>query len=139
MRYSVWLPAAACMGLAALAWSAPTAAQQSIAEEVMEGCGTELESFCSEVNPGEGRVLACLYAHGDKLSGQCEFALYDAAVRLERAINVITYVASECMTDIESLCVGVQAGEGRIAQCLDDKKDQLSEQCTRAIADASPE
>jgi hypothetical protein len=119
--------------LAALVWSPPADAQQSIAEEVMQGCESELESYCSEVTPGEGRIAACLYAHGDKLSGQCEVALYDAAVRLERAINAITYVASECMDDIESLCANVQVGEGRIAQCLADNEDQLSDQCTRAI------
>ena len=39
----------------------------------------ELETYCKDVTPGDGRILACLYAHGDKLSGQCEYALYDAA------------------------------------------------------------
>jgi hypothetical protein len=62
--------------------NAPTvAAQQSLAEQVFEACGNELETYCAGVTPGEGRLLACLYEHGDKLSGQCEFALYDAAVR----------------------------------------------------------
>ena len=75
-------------------WASPsrlkdaTAAMQGpLAAQVREGCSPELARHCAEVTPGEGRLLACLYAHGDKLSGQCEFALYDAAARLERAIN----------------------------------------------------
>jgi hypothetical protein len=42
---------------------------------VLDGCNSELAQYCAEVTPGEGRLLACLYAHEDKLSGQCERAL----------------------------------------------------------------
>jgi hypothetical protein len=121
--------------LLAAASASPATAQQPLAEQVIEGCASELETYCAAVTPGEGRLLACLYAHGDKLSGQCDFALYDAAVRLERAISALTYVASECRTDIESLCAGVQMGEGRIAQCLNERTADLSEPCDRALAD----
>ena len=110
-------------------------AAQSLAEEVLEGCEAELRDHCSEVTPGQGRLLACLYAHGDKLSGRCEFALYDAAVRLERAVSALTYVASECRADIEERCAGVQAGEGRILQCLEGAGDQLSAGCSQALSD----
>jgi hypothetical protein len=113
--------------------------QPTIAEEVMDGCASELASFCSQVTPGEGRILACIYAHQDKLSGRCEYALYDAAVRLERAINALTYVATECRADIETVCADVQAGEGRIAQCLDDNRADLSAQCTQALSDVGLE
>jgi hypothetical protein len=115
--------------------AAPATAQQPLTEQVVKGCANELETYCAAVRPGEGRLLACLYAHGDKLSGQCEFALYDAAVRLERAISGLTYVANECRGDIESLCGGVQMGEGRIAQCLRDHAAELSGPCDQALAD----
>ena len=94
--------------------------QGELATQVLEGCSSELTQYCAEVTPGEGRLLACLYAHGDKLSGQCEHALYDAAARLERAISAITYVASECRSELETHCAGVEVGEGRVAQCLKD-------------------
>ena len=111
------------------------AAQQPLAEQVLDGCKTELESWCKSVTPGEGRLLACLYAHEDQLSGQCEFALYDAAARLERAINALTFVASECRGDIESQCAGVKAGEGRIIECLNKNAGKLSKPCNQAMAD----
>jgi Cysteine rich repeat len=107
--------------------------QNELGAQVREGCSSELTQHCAEVAPGEGRLLACLYAHGDKLSGQCELALYDAAARLERAIGTITYVASECRADLETHCAEVEVGEGRVAQCLKDHAGELSPGCDQAL------
>ena len=135
--------AAATMAASALAQTPAedvTAAMQGqLAAEVLEGCNTELVQYCAEVTPGEGRLLACLFAYDDKLSGECEFALYDAAVRLERALNTITYVMTECDAEIKSHCSKVAVGQGRIAQCLIDRKSELSDACSRALSDAGVE
>ena len=113
-----------------------TAAMQGqLGTQVVEGCKTELTQYCSAVTPGEARLLACIYAHGDKLSGQCEVALYDASVRLERAVNAVTLVASECSAELEAHCKNVQAGEGRIAQCLKDNQSKLGQPCAQALTD----
>ena len=130
-----------CMtGLASRPGAAQTPAQDvtaamqgQLAAQVQEGCSSELTQYCAEVTPGEGRLLACIYAHGDKLSGQCEFALYDAAARLERAISAITYVASECRSELETHCANVEVGEGRVAQCLKDHAGDLSPGCNQAL------
>lgn len=113
-----------------------TAAMQGqLGTQVLEGCSSELTQYCAEVTPGEGRLLACLYAHGDKLSGQCEYALYSAAARLERAIGAITYVVNECRAELETYCAGVEVGEGRVAQCLKDHASELSPGCDQALTD----
>jgi hypothetical protein len=117
-----------------------TAAMQGqLGEQVLNGCNTELARFCAEVTPDEGRLLACLYAHGDKLTKQCDYALYDAAARLERAIGAITYVASECRAELETHCADVDAGEGRVAQCLKDHASELSPGCDQALTEAGVE
>jgi hypothetical protein len=113
-----------------------TAAMQGqLGEQVLDGCNTELARFCAEVTPGEGRLLACLYAHGDKLSGQCDYALYNAAVRLERAVSAITYVVSECRAELETHCAEVAAGEGRISQCLKGHASELGPNCDQALTE----
>ena len=80
-------------------------------------------------------MLACLYAHGDKLSGQCEYALYDAAAQLERAVAALGYIANECGNDLESLCGGVPAGQGRLLDCLEKNDSQVSGRCKQALKD----
>ena len=112
------------------AWAA-----DKIVETVAKGCEKELTSYCKDVTPGEGRILACLYAHSDKLTGQCEYALYDAAVQLERFVAALTYLANECDGDIDKFCANVAIGEGRILKCLDDNASKISERCTQALKD----
>lgn len=112
---------------------APTLAVESVIDSVAKGCEKELTKYCSNVTPGEGRILACMYAHKDKLSGRCEFALYDAAAQLERFVSALTYVVNECDRDLEKHCSAVEAGEGRLAQCLLDNKSKLQKRCVVAI------
>jgi hypothetical protein len=108
---------------------------QQLVEGVVTGCKTELEKYCSNVTPGEARILACLYAHNDKLSGRCEYALYDAAVQLERAVAALTYVANECALDLRKHCARVQAGEGRLLECLQKNDAEVSNRCKQARKD----
>ena len=110
-------------------------AQDRLIESVANGCKTELETYCKSVTPGEGRVLACLYAYQDKLSGKCEYALYDAAARLERAVAALTYVTNECEADLAANCAGVKAGEGRLLQCLEKSDAKVSQRCKDALKD----
>lgn len=116
-----------------LCLAASTMASESLVESVVEGCMTELETYCKDVTPGESRVLACLYARNDKLSGKCEYALYDAAVQLERAVAALTYVVNECADDLDALCVDVVVGEGRLLDCLAENEAKVSSRCKDAI------
>ena len=113
----------------------PLMAQESLIETVANGCKVELEKYCSNVTPGEGRVLACLYAYSDKLSGRCEYALYDAAVRLERAVAALSYAVNECSSDLKKFCGNVEAGEGRLLECLQKNDAQVSNRCKQARKD----
>ncbi len=125
--------------LCTLASVAGAAGGGSLADQVKDGCKAELDSYCKQVTPGEGRLLACLYAYEDKLSGRCDYALYDASVRLEHAVASLTYGATECKADIEQHCAKVEAGEGRILDCLKKQGDQLSKRCSQAIKDVGLE
>jgi len=111
------------------------AAADNLVETVAKGCEKELTSYCSNVTPGEGRILACLYAHSDKLSGKCEYALYDAAVQLERFVAALSYLANECDEDLDTFCKGVEMGEGRLLKCLDENSEKISARCTQALND----
>ena len=111
------------------------AQQESLIETVANGCKTEITTYCKDVKPGEGRILACLFAYQDKLSGKCEYALYDSAVRLQRAVGALSYVANECEADLAANCSGVKAGEGRLLQCLEKNDAKVSQRCKGALKD----
>ena len=118
-----------------LAVAGNVSAQETLIETVANGCKTEIATYCKDVKPGEARILACLYAYEDKLSGQCEYALYDASTRLERAVNAMTYVAVECEAEMKANCSNVQPGEGRLLECLEKNNDRLSLRCKGALKD----
>ena len=120
-------------------FSVNATAVESIVNTVAEGCEPELRTYCGDVLVGEGRVLACLYAYSDKLSGKCEYALYDAATQLERFVDALSYLAQECNDDLEKYCSSVRAGEGRLAECLIEKKDKISNRCNQAMKDVGLE
>lgn len=125
---------------AALLVAGPAAAEESAGEEslmdyVQSACQADLDKYCSQVTPGEGRLLYCVAAHEDKLSGQCSYALYEAATLLVQLADAVANVAMACEPDIESLCGAVEAGEGRILSCLEANQDKASQACRDAVAD----
>lgn len=121
--------------LSALAAISGVALAQDLVTEIENGCAVEIKQFCSQVSPGEGRMLACFYAHEDKLSGRCQFALYDAAAQLEHAVSALNYVAGECEEDIMAHCADVQLGEGRVIECLQSQGETVSNSCRQAMND----
>jgi hypothetical protein len=125
-----------CAGPATAQQKVPAeAAVEGVIETVATGCEKELAAYCQGVTPGDGRILACLYAHEDKLSGQCEYALFDAAAQLERAVAALAYLVNECGDDLDNYCAGVAAGEGRLLDCLNKNEKKISSRCKQALKD----
>jgi hypothetical protein len=112
-----------------------TASAQDIVSDVQQGCGPEIEKYCSQVTMGEGRLLACFFAHEDKLSGHCQYTLYTASAQLEHAVSALNYVAGQCDDDIIAHCADVQMGEGRIGDCLKSNSESVSAACKVAMDD----
>ena len=108
---------------------------EEIIESFAAGCEKELTTYCKDVTPGEGRIVACLYAHGDKVSGQCEYALYDAVAQLQRALSTMAYLANECNADLDKVCGKVEMGEGRVLTCLKENQATVTPRCSQAMDD----
>jgi hypothetical protein len=123
------------LGTVALAFAAQASAQDTLLEYVVDACESDLQQYCSQVTPGNGRLLHCVAAHEDKLSGRCEYALYQAASLLEELTVAIEYFAESCATEITTLCSDVEAGEGRILACLEENSADVGATCKAAIED----
>ncbi len=114
-------------------------AEGEIIDNVTKACEKEIKNYCSQVTPGDGRLLACFFAHGDKISGGCEYALYTAAADLETFAKSLTYVATQCEDDLLKYCGEVKVGEGRVGSCLLEHKAEVSEACQKAIVETELE
>lgn len=110
-------------------------AQDSLIDYLVTSCESDIKNYCSQVTPGEGRMLHCMAAHEDKISGQCEYAFYQAASLLEQLSVAISYVAQECETEIQTLCNDVNIGDGRILACLAEHEEDVGESCKTAVAE----
>lgn len=108
---------------------------QGAVDTFTDGCQQELTTFCKDVTPGEGRILACLYAFQDKLTPRCEYALYDSMSQLDRTLTNLSYAISECRSDLETYCAEIKPGEGRLLDCLNRNETKISNRCNYALKD----
>ena len=96
------------------------------AEDVRHGCKEDVKKFCSDVTPGEGRIMDCLKAHGDKISPQCKETMHE---KMEKMHEKAKEAHAACKEDIQKNCADVKPGEGRIMHCLKEHEEALSAQC----------
>jgi len=112
-----------------------TEGAQGALDTFTEGCQQELTTFCKDVTPGEGRILACLYAFQDKVTPRCEYALYDSISQLDRTLTNLSYAVGECRDDLEKYCSEIKPGEGRLLDCLNSNESKISNRCNNALRD----
>ena len=108
-------------------------AGQNLAREVAANCKVELDTYCKDVTPGQGRILACLYAFSDKATDQCRDKVVEAYEQIKLVGAAISYVGGECQEDIDRYCKDVRPGEGRLMHCLETKEATLSPRCKSAL------
>jgi hypothetical protein len=104
-------------------------AVQAENKEKPGACRADVEKLCKGIQPGGGRIAMCLKQHESELSSGCREAVAEAKDKIREFAEV-------CKPDAEKLCKGVQPGQGRIARCLAEHKDQLSAGCREKIVRA---
>jgi cysteine rich repeat protein len=85
-------------------------------------CADDVAKLCKDVQPGEGRVLACLKSNQSAVSSKCA--------------GFLKQVKEACQADVERFCTGVPAGKGAIGKCLKKHSADLSPDCKATVAKA---
>ena len=80
----------------------PPESDTPLLDYVVESCQADLDKYCNQVTPGEGRMLYCVAAHQDKISDQCEGALVDAAMILADVTDRVVTTAEACGPELRS-------------------------------------
>jgi len=91
---------------------------------VSQACGSDIDKHCPDALSG-GDLKRCLTTHRANLSSTCQTHL---AERQRKHKNMRDFRRA-CGKDVRSHCQGVKPGQGRIAQCLMDHEDKLSQGC----------
>ena len=92
---------------------------------VRQACGPEIQQHCAGVQPGEGRLRACVKEHFAAFSEPCKQALLSSVA-----------VVRACKADVQRTCPDIQPGGGRIQACMKDHFAEYSEPCKQAIVTA---
>ena len=98
-----------------------------------QACRSDVEQYCAKVQPGDGRVASCLYAHTDLLTDECYAATSQIGVILEGVFDGIEAFYAACTADLREFCPGKQPGGGEQLSCLRENMASISPGCAAAM------
>jgi Cysteine rich repeat len=99
------------------------------AAKLEQSCAGDIKKYCSDVTPGEGRILYCMQAHEDKISTKCAYDLEEAAADVQLHADNLKEAVAACKAEISGVCGKIQPGQGRIAACLFANRSTASKAC----------
>jgi hypothetical protein len=108
---------------AIMCFSATSGMAQSAA---MKACAGDVKSLCAGIQPGDGRVKACIKSHFSDVSAPCQAGLVKAAA-----------VSKACSADVKKICADVKPGGGRIEACMKSHLSEVSDPCKDAVSQAT--
>jgi hypothetical protein len=132
------------LSLLAILSVGPATAQTNISKAIQEklaaqvtklenSCADDIKKFCTNVTPGEGRLLYCMHAYEDQISPKCNFDLEETATNVQLSADNLKDAVAACKAEITGVCGSTQPGQGRIAACLIANKPTASKSCAEAI------
>jgi hypothetical protein len=109
-------------GVVLISASSAMAQQKAVAK----ACAADIKTLCAGVQPGEGRIRACVNDHFKDLSEPCQAVLTKAAA-----------IGKACKADVKQNCGDVKPGGGRIEACVKAHIGDLSQGCKDALSQAA--
>jgi len=102
----------------------------SIPAQADSACLSDAQRYCAQIPIGEGRVLTCLQARWNELSGACQ-------QEIQHIQNRAREIDQACSIDVWQYCRGVAPGADRIRVCLWSRWDDLSSTCREKAAEVA--
>ena len=90
-------------------------------------CHEEIQTYCSDVKPGEGRWTRCAIGHRDQYSVSCRTEVH--AVIEQRPLFTLF-----CKESVARFCPNIKAGKGRLYNCMKFNEDNLPLSCKQQIS-----
>jgi hypothetical protein len=90
-------------------------------------CRADVKKLCPDATAAGGKVQSCLKAHEAELSQPCK-------QRIDEIKRRMGPLVAACYYDITHWCSDVSPGGGRVASCLEAKRDELTPECRDRLA-----
>ena len=94
----------------------------AIAQSPFGVCAADIKKTCTNVEPGKGRIAACVKEHLTELSDVCKARLAEIAA-----------AGKTCRADVEKKCGTVRRRIQKVA-CIRNALTELGDDCKAAIA-----
>ena len=98
----------------------------AMAQQAGKPCAGDIKTLCAGIQPGEGRLKACIKSHLAELSETCNDRVLTVAV-----------TGKACKADVAKLCAGVVPGTGGLRTCIKSHMAELSDPCKDAMSRAA--
>ncbi len=89
-------------------------------------CDADIKKLCAGIQPGAGRITACLKPQLASLSEGCEARVLGVGVN-----------GKLCKPDVEKLCGGIKPGTGGIRNCIKSHMADVSDACKGAMSESA--
>jgi len=109
--------------------------------QMKKNCNSDLlklfETKKCQSNDVAGSKILCLSRHINEISkASCKYDVRQNMKRQSADVRNVPTMMQECKGDIDALCPGKAAGEGRVHECLRDQKSQVqSAKCYEIITE----
>jgi len=106
------------------------ACKSRIAEfrEGAQACEADAQKLCPGMKPGAER-RQCMQQHKDEVSPECR----ELFSRVAEQHGALGEAVRACRADVKTFCKDVKPGEGRMAECLQQHKAELSPDCAARL------
>jgi len=102
-----------------------------------DACKADMVKHCTGVEPGQGRVRACLGEHRKGLARACRAELFKRGVQEKNDVRLHTQMEAACGADMQRFCKDVPHGDGHaeVIGCLQSNADapEMSARCQKQL------
>jgi len=90
-------------------------------------CAPSITQYCADIEPGNGRLTACMVRNQASLPPVCRTSVYATVEQGSKFLLL-------CGSDLSTACPTLKPGNGRLYACLRFKEEQLTAGCRNYLS-----
>lgn len=91
-----------------------------------EACRKDVDTYCSSVTPGDGKVHQCLVDHQEQLTTACRAETSHLQMTAASNVELSPSLGRACAAERAQHCAGVTPGKARVFNCLLANADAMN-------------